>query len=142
MKQIWVSVCLLTGSLLYLKIAPAQKAASGTMLQQISNAIRCLNYEIAYISISKQDIESLRYCHAVIGELPLEQLLNMDGPRHKVLLRGGEISYFESGFEPFTLSGDHIVDLLRVIVYSDFEHLAKYYDFIAVGSTRSSDRPC
>ncbi|MBQ0957176.1 sigma-E factor regulatory protein RseB [Serratia symbiotica] len=142
MKQIWVFVCLLTGSLLYSNIAPAQKAASGAMLQQMSNASRSLNYELAYIGISKQDIESLRYRHAVIGKLPLEQLLHMDGPRREVLLRGGEISYFESGFEPFTLSGNHIVDALPAIVYADFEHLAKYYDFIAVGSTRISDRPC
>ncbi len=43
---------------------------------------------------------------------------------------------------PFTLTGDHIVDALPAIVYADFTRLAKYYDFISVGSTRIADRPC
>ena len=97
MKQIWFSVCLLTGSLLYSSIAPAQPTASGALLQQMSSASRSLNYELAYISISKQGIESLRYRHAVIGNVPLGQLLHMDGPRREVLQRGGGISYFEPG---------------------------------------------
>lgn len=142
MKQIWFSVCLLTGSLLYSSIAPAQPTASGALLQQMSSASRSLNYELAYISISKQGIESLRYRHAVIGNVPLGQLLHMDGPRREVLQRGGGISYFEPGLEPFTLTGDHIVDALPAIVYADFTRLAKYYDFISVGSTRIADRPC
>lgn len=142
MKQIWFSVCLLTGSLLYSSIAPAQPTASGALLQQMSSASRSLNYELAYISVSKQGIESLRYRHAVIGNVPLGQLLHMDGPRREVLQRGGGISYFEPGLEPFTLTGDHIVDALPAIVYADFTRLAKYYDFISVGSTRIADRPC
>ena len=142
MKQLWLSVCLLTGSLLSSNIASAQLAVSGAMLQQMSNASRSLNYELAYISISKQGIESLRYRHAVIDEQPLGQLLHMDGPRREVLQRGGGISYFEPGLEPFTLSGDHIVDALPSIVFADFNYLAKYYDFISVGRTRISDRPC
>ena len=108
----------------------------------MSSASRSLNYELAYISISKQGIESLRYRHAVIGNVPLGQLLHMDGPRREVLQRGGGISYFEHGTEPFTLTGDHIVDALPAIVYADFTRLAKYYDFISVGSTRIADRPC
>lgn len=139
MKQIWFSVCLLTGSLLYSNIAPAQ-SEPGAILQQMSSASRSLNYELAYISISKQGIESLRYRHAVIDKQPLGQLLHMDGPRREVLQRGGGISYFEPGLEPFTLSGDHIVDVLPSIVYADFTYLAKYYDFISVGQTRIADR--
>ncbi|WP_025119847.1 MULTISPECIES: sigma-E factor regulatory protein RseB [unclassified Serratia (in: enterobacteria)] len=142
MKQIWFSVCLLTGSLLNANIASAQEPASGALLQQMSSASRSLNYELAYISISKQGIESLRYRHAVIDQQPLGQLLHMDGPRREVLQRGGGISYFEPGLEPFTLSGDHIVDALPAIVFADFDYLAKYYDFISVGRTRISDRAC
>jgi sigma-E factor negative regulatory protein RseB len=141
MKPIWFTVCLLTGSLLYTRIAPAQPA-SGVMLQQMSSASRSLNYELAYINVSKQGIESLRYRHAVIDKQPLGQLLHMDGPRREVLQRGGGISYFEPSLEPFTLSGDHIVDVMPSVVYADFNYLAKYYEFIAVGSTRVTDRPC
>jgi sigma-E factor negative regulatory protein RseB len=54
----------------------------------MSKASRSLNYELAYIGISKQDIELLRYRHDVIGKLLLEQLLHMEWPRRTVLLRG------------------------------------------------------
>ncbi|VEA69590.1 Sigma-E factor regulatory protein rseB precursor [Serratia rubidaea] len=108
----------------------------------MSSASRSLNYELAYISITKQGIESLRYRHALVEQQALGQLLHMDGPRREVLQRGDGISYFEPGLEPFTLSGDHIVDALPSIVYADFTRLAKYYDFISVGRTRISDRPC
>lgn len=142
MKQIWFSVCLLTGSLLHSNIAPAQQTVSGALLHQMSSASRSLDYELAYISISKQGIESLRYRHAVIDKQPLGQLLQMDGPRREVLQRGEGISYFEPGLQPFTLTGDYIVDALPAIVYANFDRLAKYYDFISVGNARIADRPC
>lgn len=141
MKQLWFSVCLLAGSLFYSSIAPAQDTP-GAMLQQMNSASRTLNYELAYISINKLGIESLRYRYALVDQQPLAQLLHMDGPRREVLQRGKGISYFEPGLEPFTLPGDHIVDALPGIVYSDFNRLAKYYDFLSVGRTRIADRPC
>ncbi|MGO2924290.1 MAG: sigma-E factor regulatory protein RseB, partial [Hafnia paralvei] len=63
-------------------------------------------------------------------------------PRREVLLRGNEISYFEPGLEPFTLNGDHIVDALPSIIFSDIKQLRQYYNFISVGRTRVADRPC
>ena len=96
MKQLWFSVCLLTGSLLYSNTAPAQ-TATGALLQQMSSASRSLNYELAYISITKQGIESLRYRHALVEKQTLGQLLHMDGPRREVLQGGDGISYFEPG---------------------------------------------
>lgn len=140
MKQLWLSVYLVTGSLLCYSIAAAQPAP-GAILQQMSSASRSLNYELAYISINKQRIESLRYRHVLIGQQSLGQLLHMDGPRREVLQRGNEISYFEPSLEPFTLSGDHVVDALPAIGYADFDYLVKYYDFMPVGQNRVSDRP-
>ncbi|MCP5586877.1 sigma-E factor regulatory protein RseB, partial [Klebsiella pneumoniae] len=75
-------------------------------------ASQSLNYELAFISINKQGVESLRYRHARLDNQPLAQLLQMDGPRREVVQRGNEISYFEPGLEPFTLNGDYIVDSL------------------------------
>ncbi|PVZ85476.1 sigma-E factor regulatory protein RseB [Serratia sp. S1B] len=142
MKQFWLSVCLLTGSLLNSNIASAQVSDAEAILQQMSSASRSLNYELAYINVSNQGIESLRYRHAVVDKQPLGQLLHMDGPRREVLQRGGGITYFEPGLEPFTLSGEHIVDALPAIVFADFSALQKYYDFMPVGHIRISDRPC
>ncbi|EHD20527.1 MULTISPECIES: sigma-E factor regulatory protein RseB [Brenneria] len=140
MKPVWFAVCLLIGSLFYSTIAPAQ-TASGALLQQMNGASRSLNYEISFINITRQGFESVRYRHAVINNRSLAQLMFMDGPRREIVQRGNEISYFDAGLEPFTLSSDHIVDSLPSLVHADFQKIAQYYDFIpADGRVRIADR--
>ncbi|WP_413721188.1 sigma-E factor regulatory protein RseB [Sodalis sp. RH24] len=145
MKPFWCAVCLMTGSLLFSSSATAADTpamAPGALLQQMSQASQSLNYEFAFVSVSKQGVDSLRFRHAVYQKHRLAQLLQMDGPRREILQRDNEISFFEPGLEPFTLAGDHIVDSLPSIVYADFERLAQFYDFIPVGRTRVTDRLC
>jgi sigma-E factor negative regulatory protein RseB len=139
MKQFWFAVCLMTGSLHIPAIASAVPTPEA-LLQGMSKASQSLNYEISFISITKQGIDSYRYRHAISNNLPLAQLVLMDGPRREIVQRGKDISYFETGLQPFTLDGDHIVDSLPAIVFSDFSRLTKYYDFIPVGRARAVDR--
>lgn len=120
MKQLWFAMSLVTGSLLFSANASATPA-SGALLQQMNLASQSLNYELSFISINKQGVESLRYRHARLDNRPLAQLLQMDGPRREVVQRGNEISYFEPGLEPFTLNGDYIVDSLPSLIYTDFK---------------------
>ncbi|KOC88259.1 sigma-E factor regulatory protein RseB [Winslowiella iniecta] len=141
MKQFWCAVSLMAGSLLYSSVAPAQ-TTSGALLQQMEQASQSLNYELAYINVSRLGIESLRYRHAVIDSKVFAQLLQMDGPRREIIQRGNDISYFEPGLEPFTLAGAHIIDSLPSVVYADFQQLTDNYDFIAVGRTRIADQMC
>ncbi|OVZ91435.1 sigma-E factor regulatory protein RseB [Yersinia alsatica] len=141
MKQLWFSVCLMTGSLLMPTIASADTPPIA-MLQEMSRASQSLNYELSYINVNKQGIDSLRYRHAIQDKKTLAQLLRMDGPRTEIIQRGNEISYFEPGFDSFTLSGEHIVDALPSVVFPDFEKLSKYYNYIALGRARVADRPC
>lgn len=142
MKPFWYAVSLLAGSLFYSSVAPAQPTASGALLQQMEQASQSLNYEIAYINVSRLGIESLRYRHAVVDNKVFAQLLQMDGPRREIIQLGNEISYFESGLTPFTLNGGYIVDSLPAVVNADFTKLASHYDFIAVGRTRIADQLC
>ncbi|WP_238085461.1 MULTISPECIES: sigma-E factor regulatory protein RseB [Pseudescherichia] len=141
MKQLWCAMSLMAGSLLFSANASAD-VTSGALLQQMNLASQSLNYELSFVSINKQGVESLRYRHARLANQPLAQLLQMDGPRREVVQRGSEISYFEPGLEPFTLTGDYIVDSLPSLVYTDFKRLAAFYDFISVGRTRIADRLC
>ena len=141
MKQLWCAMSLMAGSLFFSVNASAD-TSSGALLQQMNVASQSLNYELSFVSINKQGVESLRYRHAKLDNRTLAQLLQLDGPRREVVLRGTEISYFEPGLDPFTLNGDYIVDSLPSLVYSDFKRLASYYDFISVGRTRIADRLC
>ncbi|HFZ0931190.1 TPA: sigma-E factor regulatory protein RseB [Klebsiella aerogenes] len=141
MKQLWCAMSLMAGSLFFSTNASAD-TSSGALLQQMNLASQSLNYELSFVSINKQGVESLRYRHVRLNNQPLAQLLQLDGPRREVVLRGTEISYFEPGLDPFTLNGDYIVDSLPSLVYTDFKKLASYYDFISVGRTRIADRLC
>lgn len=149
MKRIRFACCLLLGCLSYSTIAPAQVASgvslqpSSSVLQQMGSAIRTLNYEIHFINISHQGIESLRYRHARVNDHALAQLLFMDGPRREIVQRDNDISYFDVDIEPFSLSGDHIIDSFPSLVYADFNTLSEFYDFIpAAGRVRIADRLC
>ncbi|VYU37748.1 sigma-E factor regulatory protein RseB [Metakosakonia massiliensis] len=141
MKQLWCAMPLVAAGLFFSSNASAD-VSSGALLQQMNVASQSLNYELSFISINKQGVESLRYRHARVNNQALAQLLQMDGPRREVVQRGNEISYFEPGLEPFTLNGDYIVDSLPSLVYTDFKRLAPWYDFISVGRTRIADRLC
>ncbi|MEN5017705.1 sigma-E factor regulatory protein RseB [Erwinia sp. Eh17-17] len=142
MKQLWCAVSLMAGSLIYSSVAPAAQTPSGALLHQMEQASQSLSYELAYINVSRLGIESLRYRHAVIDNKTYAQLLQMDGPRREIIQRGKEVSYFESGLEPFTMAGDHIVDSLPSLVYADFQQLSATYDFVSVGRTRIADQLC
>ena len=142
MKQLWCAVSLLAGSLLWSSTAPAQTSASGALLQQMEQASQNLNYEFAYINVSRIGIESLRYRHAVIDNRVYAQLLQMDGPRREVIQRGGDISYFEPGLDPFSLPGQNIIDALPSPIFADFSQLASAWDFIPVGRSRIADQLC
>ena len=142
MKQLWCAVSLLAGSLFYSSTASAQTSASGALLQQMEQASQNLNYEFAYINVSRLGIESLRYRHAVIDNRIFAQLLQMDGPRREVIQRGNDISYFEPGLDPFSLPGNHIIDALPALMFADFSQLGEAYDFIPVGRSRMADQMC
>lgn len=142
MKSAWfTTVLFFVSSLFFSSIASAQDTPEA-LLRKMSKAGNVLSYELAYVNINKQGVESLRYRHALNKYKTWAQLLQMDGPRREVILRGNEISYFEPGSEPFTLNGDHIVDSLPAILFSNIDQLKYYYDFIAVGRSRVADRPC
>lgn len=147
MKPLW-SLCTLSFCcLLFAPLAMAESSvteenSSTTLLADMSTASRSLNYELSYININKQGVESLRYRHTRQEQLTLAQLLYLDGPRREVLQRGDEISYFEPGLEPFTLAGEHIVDAMPTVVFANFQQLQQYYDFISVGRARLADRLC
>jgi sigma-E factor negative regulatory protein RseB len=132
----------MAGSLLWTSTAPAQTSSSGALLQQMEQATQNLNYEFAYINVSRLGIESLRYRHAVVDKRVFAQLLQMDGPRREVIQRGNDISYFEPGLDPFSLPGNHIIDALPSLMFADFSRLGQAYDFVPVGRSRMADQMC
>ncbi|MEG0280754.1 MAG: sigma-E factor regulatory protein RseB [Morganella sp. (in: enterobacteria)] len=142
MKRIWLSVVLLTGSLLSATPASAQSPQSAeALLQKMGDASRTLNYELAFITISPKGIIPVRYRHALMNGQPVAQIMQMDSSRREIVQRGQEISYYEPGLDSFSLAGNHIVDYLPAIIFADFAALKAYYNFIDVGRIHIGDHP-
>lgn len=114
------------------------------LLIKMQNARKQMSYQFAFIDISNQGVQSLRYRHSFIDGKTFAQLLQIDGPRREVLQRGDVVSYYDqtAGIKPFSLPGKEIIDALPSVLYTDFAHIKAHYNFIALGTGRVTDRQC
>lgn len=148
MKLYWtqhfgLKLTALLNGLLFSAVALSASSPSVNLLEQMRNATLSLNYELSFINVTRGNIESLRYRHAIVNDQPYAQLLQMDGALREVLMRGSEISYFfEQGIEPFSITGDYIVDAVPAVAFADFPRLESYYDFVPLGRARVANRLC
>ncbi|MBI6547523.1 sigma-E factor regulatory protein RseB [Xenorhabdus lircayensis] len=141
MKRIWFFIFLLASSLLNPLKASAQQNGAEALLQDMSNAVQTLDYELGFINLEQQFLVPLRYRHAIIDGQPIAQIIQMDGSRREIIQRGEQISYYEPGLDSFSLRGNHIVDYLPPIIFANFAQLQKFYRFIDAGSTHIGDHP-
>ncbi|MBD2796609.1 sigma-E factor regulatory protein RseB [Xenorhabdus sp. 18] len=141
MKRIWVVVFLLASSLINPLKASAQQSSAEALLQDMSQAVQTLNYEVGFIILGQQFLIPLRYRHAIIDGQAIGQIIQMDVSRREIVQRGDQISYYEPGLDSFSIRGTHIVDYLPPIIFADFSQLQKFYRFIDAGSTQVGDHP-
>ncbi|CDG18513.1 sigma-E factor regulatory protein RseB [Xenorhabdus doucetiae] len=141
MKRIWVVVFLLASSLINPLKASAQQSSAEALLQDMSQAVQTLTYEVGFIILGQQFLIPLRYRHAIIDGQAIGQIIQMDVSRREIVQRGDQISYYEPGLDSFSIRGTHIVDYLPPIIFADFAQLQKFYRFIDAGSTQVGDHP-
>lgn len=122
--------------------AEAEPNPAQVLLHQMEMASSQLSYELSYILIRKNNIEPLRYRHALLDNKPYSQLLYLSGPPREIIQRGGEVSYFEAGIEPYTLKNDHMVAPFPTLLYADVKTLAQQYDFVSLGRAREAGVSC
>lgn len=113
------------------------------LLHQMEQASEQLSYELSYILIRKNNIEPIRYRHSRINDQAYGQLLYLSGPPREVIQRGKEVSYFEPGIEPYTISNNRIVaPPLPSLLRADIAHLETMYDFVSLGRAREAGVSC
>ncbi|MDP5253950.1 MULTISPECIES: sigma-E factor regulatory protein RseB [unclassified Vibrio] len=136
MKKMLASVCALLSMNAFL--AHADETTAEDLLQKMSEATQTLNYELSYILIRKNSIEPLLYRHSVDDKTQLAHLVYLSGPYREVIRRGDEVSYRETGVEPFSIHSGKMVAPIMPILGTDIEQLHKYYDYINVGRAREA----
>ncbi|MCW2255381.1 sigma-E factor negative regulatory protein RseB [Providencia alcalifaciens] len=137
----WLSVICLTGSLIIFNQASASQQDAEVLFKEMGNAAQNLSYEMSFMSFSPRSIVPVRYRHAVINNVPVSQMIQMDSSRREIVQKGPLISYFEPGFDAFSLNGKNIVDNLPSILFADYEKIKPYYNFIDAGRTHIGDKP-
>ncbi|OOE35291.1 sigma-E factor regulatory protein RseB [Salinivibrio kushneri] len=135
----------LIGALALVSLMSAQASAEPSaeaLLHQMDTASDTLDYEVSYILVGKNSLEPLRFRHAQVGDDAYGHLMYLSGPPREVIRRGGEISYFEPGYDPFTIASDHMVAPLPTLIQADIDVLANHYDFVSMGHAREAGMDC
>ncbi|EKT55784.1 sigma-E factor regulatory protein RseB [Providencia sneebia] len=137
----WFSVICLTGSLIFSNQALASESDAEALFQEMGSAAQNLSYEMSFMSFNPRSIVPVRYRHAIINGVPVSQMIQMDSSRREIVQKGEVISYFEPGFDAFSLNGQNIVDNLPSVLFADYEKIKPYYNFIDAGRTHIGDKP-
>ncbi|MBC5851542.1 sigma-E factor regulatory protein RseB [Vibrio metschnikovii] len=140
MKKILISVLALFS--LHVTQAFAEELSAEALLHQMNDASQHLNYELSYILLKKNSIESLLYRHARQDEQQFAHLIYLSGPVREVIRRGNEVSYIEPGVEPFTIESGTMVAPTIPMLNSDVAKLGQYYDFVKMGRAREAGAAC
>lgn len=137
----WLSVICLTGSLIISNQASASQKDAETLFKEMGNAAQNLSYEMSFMTFSPQVIVPVRYRHGIINGVSVSQMIQMDSSRREIVQNGDKISYFEPGFDAFSLNGKNIVDNLPSVLFANYEKIQPYYNFIDAGRTHIGDKP-
>ncbi|HGN1705719.1 TPA: sigma-E factor regulatory protein RseB [Providencia rettgeri] len=137
----WLSVICLTGSLIISNQASASEQGADVLFKEMGHAAQNLSYEMSFMTFSPQSIIPVRYRHAIINGESISQMIQMDSSRREIVQKGNHISYFEPGFDAFSLNGNNIVDNIPSVVFANYQQIKPYYNFIDAGRTHIGDRP-
>lgn len=136
MKKFLISACALFSVMSSQAFAGDEPAEA--LLHQMSEASKNLSYELSYILIKKNSIEPLLYRHATHGEAQYAHLVYLSGPVREVIRRGSEVSYIETGAEPFTIESGNMVAPTIPMLNTNIDDLNLYYDYVQVGRAREA----
>ena len=109
-------------------------------LNKMSQAMRDLNYELAFVQTTPTNMDSFRYRHIKQGQKVYAQLVTLDGEQQEIIQRGNLVSYFQPGSRAFTINSSEIVDALPAVIRTDFSKLSQNYDFVKLGKDRIAGR--
>ena len=109
------------------------------LLQEMKKASEQLNYEFSFVQTTPSNLDSLRYRHFKADGKTYAQLVTLDGAQQEIVQRDNLISYFQVNYQPFTITGEGIIDHLPPLLQANFNTLEKYYDFVNIGRNRVAD---
>ncbi len=138
--------CLVIGALGTMPLSAATETAppsAEAIIEAMDDASRHSTYELSYILIKQNSIEPIRYRRMTReDDSVLAHLSYLSGPAREVIQNGEQVSYYEPGIDPYTISSNRMVASLPPVMLADIEALGESYDFISMGRAREAGVIC
>lgn len=136
-----LTLVLLLAALFTCARASTDTPSAEALLQQMQRAYHHYNFELSLIKVRQGTIEPLRFSHAVSEKNELSHLIYLNGRPSEYLKRNNEISFFEAGADPYTLSGARMPGLWSAVLNMNLEQVLKSYDPVVTGRNRIAGLP-
>ena len=136
-----LTLVLLLAALFTCARASTDTPSAEALLQQMQRAYHYYNFELSLIKVRQGTIEPLRFSHAVSEESELSHLIYLNGRPSEYLKRNNEISFFEAGSDPYTLSGARMPGFWSAVLGMNLEQVLKSYDPVVTGRNRIAGLP-
>lgn len=136
-----LTLVLLLAALFTCARASTDIPSAEALLQQMQRAYHHYNFELSLIKVRQGTIEPLRFSHAVSEQSELSHLIYLNGRPSEYLKRNNEISFFEAGADPYTLSGARMPGFWSAVLGMNLEQVLKSYDPVVTGRNRIAGLP-
>ena len=136
-----LTLVLLLAALFTCARASTDTPSAEALLQQMQRAYHHYNFELSLIKVRQGTIEPLRFSHAVSEKSELSHLICLNGRPSEYLKRNNEISFFEAGSDPYTLSGARMPGFWSAVLGMNLEQVLKSYDPVVTGRNRIAGLP-
>ncbi|WP_232818229.1 MucB/RseB C-terminal domain-containing protein [Zobellella maritima] len=128
-------------ALLWLSVAASVLAATGvspavTLLQQMQQAYRELNFELTLIELRQGQLEPKRLTRGHLDGQTLTHLSYLNGQPREYVQRGDEVSFFEPSHDGYTLKPSELPGLFIRFQSMAIEQIVVNYDVVAAGRSR------
>lgn len=121
--------------------ALAASPSAEALLQQMQRAYHHYNFELSLIKVRQGDIEPMRFSHAVLDKSEISHLIYLNGRPSEYFKRGDQISFFEAGHNPYTLTGARMPGLWSAFLDMNLERVFESYDPVVTGRNRVAGLP-
>ena len=139
MRQL--SLVLLLAALFNCLPAVAETPSAAALLQQMQRAYHHYNFELSMVKIRQSDLEPMRFTHGALDNLDLSHLIYLNGRPSEYLKRNRDITFFEPGHDPYTLSGARMPGLWCALLDMDLERVLQSYEPVVTGRNRIAGLP-
>lgn len=121
--------------------ALAASPSAEALLQQMQRAYHHYNFELSLIKVRQGNIEPMRFSHAVLDKSEISHLIYLNGRPSEYFKRGDQISFFEAGHNPYTLTGARMPGLWSAFLDMNLERVFESYDPVVTGRNRVAGMP-